>query len=81
MSDSTYHELFPLGADDAQYRKLTGDHVSVGGFEGRRIVKVMPEALTLLSAEAFADSAHLLRPGHLASLRAILEDPDASSND
>jgi len=81
MSDSTYHELFPLGADDAPYRKLTGDHVSVGGFEGRRIVKVMPEALTLLSAQAFADSAHLLRPGHLASLRAILKDPEASSND
>ncbi len=69
MSDSSYHELFPLGADDAPYRKLTSDHVSVGDFEGRRIVKVMPEALTLLAAQAFADSAHLLRPGHLASLR------------
>ncbi len=81
MSDTTYHELFPLGADDAPYRKLTGDHVGLGDFEGRRIVKVEPEALTLLAAQAFADSAHLLRPGHLASLRAILDDPAASSND
>ena len=81
MSESTYRELFPLGADQAPYRKLTGDHVSIGDFEGRRIVKVMPEALTLLAAQAFADSAHLLRPGHLASLRAILDDPEASSND
>ena len=80
-SESTYRELFPLGADQAPYRKLTGDHVSIGDFEGRRIVKVMPEALTLLAAQAFADSAHLLRPGHLASLRAILDDPEASSND
>jgi fumarate hydratase, class I len=80
-SESTYRELFPLGADEAPYRKLTGDHVSIGDFEGRRIVKVMPEALTLLAAQAFADSAHLLRPGHLASLRAILDDPEASSND
>ena len=80
-SESTYRELLPLGADQAPYRKLTGDHVSIGDFEGRRIVKVMPEALTLLAAQAFADSAHLLRPGHLASLRAILEDPEASSND
>src|SRR6202171_4639352 len=81
MSEAAYHELFPLGADDAPYRKLTGDHVSVGGFEGRRIVKVAPEALILLAAEAFADSAHLLRPGHLAQLRAILDDPEASAND
>src|SRR6267143_1103665 len=81
MSDAAYHELFPLGADDAPYRRLTGDHVSVGGFEGRRIVKVAPEALTLLAAQAFIDSAHLLRPGHLAQLRANLDDPEASAND
>ena len=81
MSDAAYHELFPLGADDAPYRKLTGDHVSVGSFEGRRIVKVAAEALTLLAAQAFIDSAHLLRPGHLAQLRAILDDPEASAND
>ena len=76
-----YHELFPLGGDDAPYRKLTGDHVSVGAFEGRRVVKVASDALTLLAAQAFADSAHLLRPGHLAQLRAILDDPEASAND
>src|ERR1700758_376358 len=81
MSNAAYHELFPLGADDPPYRRLTGDHVSVSAFEGRRIVKVAPAALTLLSARAFADSAHLLRPGHLAQLRAILDDPEASAND
>ena len=76
MSDAAYHELFPLGADDAPYRKLTGDYVSHGAFEGRRIVKVADEALTLLARQAFIDSAHLLRPGHLAQLRAILDDPE-----
>jgi fumarate hydratase class I len=81
MSDAAYHELFPLGADDAPYRKLTGDYVSLGTFEGRRIVKVDGEALTLLAHQAFIDSAHLLRPGHLAQLRAILDDPEASAND
>ena len=81
MSDAAYHELFPLGADDAPYRKLTGDYVSLGTFEGRRIVKVAGEALTLLARQAFIDSAHLLRPGHLAQLRAILDDPEASAND
>ena len=81
MSDAAYHELFPLGADDAPYRKLTGDYVSLGTFEGRPIVKVACEALTLLARQAFIDSAHLLRPGHLAQLRAILDDPEASAND
>ena len=81
MSDFAYHELFPTGVDEAPYRRLTGDYVSVSNFEGRRIVKIAPEALTLLASQAFVDSAHLLRPGHLAQLRAILDDPDASPND
>src|SRR6201982_1980784 len=81
MNDAAYHELFPLGADDAPYRKLTGDYVSLGEFEGRRVVKVPSEGLTLIARQAFIDSAHLLRPGHLAQLRAILDDPEASAND
>src|SRR5215472_108469 len=81
MSDPLYHELFPLGADDAPYRKLTGDHVTIGAFEGHRILKIAPPALTMLAGEAFVDCAHLLRPGHLAQLRAILDDPEASAND
>ena len=40
MSDAAYHELFPLGADEAPYRQLTTDHVSAGSFDGRRIVKI-----------------------------------------
>src|SRR6201997_2339170 len=81
MSDVAYHELFPLGPDDAPYRKLTGDHVSTGVFEGQRVVKVAPEALTMLANQAFIDCSHLLRPEHLASLAAILDDPEASAND
>src|SRR5438128_1738038 len=81
MSDAGYHELFPLGADSAPYRKLTADHVAAGAFEGRPIVKVEPAALSLLAHQAFIDCAHLLRPGHLAQLRAILDDPQASGND
>ena len=81
MSEVAYHELFPLGPDDAPYRKLTGDHVSTGMFEGQRVVKIAPTALTLLARDAYVDCQHLLRPGHLAQLRAILDDPEASSND
>ena len=81
MSNADFHELFPLGHDETPYRKLTGDYVAPASFDGERVVKVAPEALTLLAREAFVDCQHLLRPGHLAGLRAILDDPEASAND
>src|SRR5579864_5234277 len=81
MSALDFHELFPLGEDDTPYKKLTGDYVGSAKFDGERVVKVQPEALTLLSQQAFIDCAHLLRPAHLKSLAAILDDPEASSND
>src|SRR5437773_2752153 len=81
MSDAAFHELFPLGQDDAPYKKLTGDHVGLGAFDGERVVKIAPKALTLLARQAFVDCQHLLRPGHLAQLRTILDDPGASAND
>ena len=73
--------LLPLGADDTPYRLLTTDHVSTFEAGGRRFLQVEPEALTLLTSRAMLDIAHLLRPGHLAQLRAILDDPEASPND
>src|SRR4029453_13805796 len=48
---------------------------------GRRFLEVAPALLPLLTAEAMRDIAHFLRPGHLAQLRAILDDPEASHND
>ena len=81
MNDYAYHELLPLGKDETPYRLLTTDHVSVVEFEGREILKVAPEGLTLLADQAIRDSAHLLRPSHLAQVRKILDDPEASDND
>jgi fumarate hydratase, class I len=73
--------LFPLSKDTTTYRKITSDYVSVSSFEGEEVLKVEPEGLRLLAETAFADINHLLRPGHLAQLRAILDDPEASAND
>ena len=42
------------------------------------VLTVEPEALTMLTAAAFHDISHLLRPGHLAQLRSILDDGEAS---
>ncbi|MGH6980230.1 MAG: fumarate hydratase, partial [Stellaceae bacterium] len=81
MSDFTFHDLFDLGADATPYRKLSGDHVATASFAGETMVRVAPEALTLLAAEAYRDCQHLLRPGHLQQLRNILDDPEASDND
>src|SRR5665213_407103 len=81
MADPAFHELFPLGADETPYRKLTSDYIGTADFGGRRVVTVELPALTQLAREAFIDSAHLLRPGHLRQLRAILDDSEASPND
>jgi fumarate hydratase class I len=48
---------------------------------GRTFLRVAPEALRLLAAEAMHDISHYLRPAHLAQLRRILDDPEASPND
>ncbi len=81
MTDAAFHEMFPLHDDATPYRKLTGDFVSETKFDGTSVLKVDPRALTMLTAEAFRDCSHLLRPAHLTQLRKILDDPEASDND
>jgi fumarate hydratase class I len=76
-----YEELLPIGHDETPYRLVTSEHVSTFEARGKTFLHVEPEALTLLTHEAMRDVAHLLRPGHLAQLRRILDDPEASSND
>jgi len=81
MTAFDFTEMFPLGPDTTEFRKLTSDHVSVANLGGREVVCVQPEGLTLLAEQAFRDISHLLRPSHLQQLRTILDDPDASAND
>jgi len=81
VPDFTFSELLPLGPDETAYRSLTTEGVRVVEGAGRRFLEVDGEALTLLARTAMRDIAHLLRPGHLAQLRRILDDPDASPND
>ncbi|WP_208027329.1 fumarate hydratase [Rhabdothermincola sediminis] len=81
MSEFAYEELFQLGPDPTPYRLITTEGVSEVEVEGHRFVRVEPSVLTRLTREAMWDIAHYLRPGHLAQLVAILEDPEASGND
>ena len=82
MAEFAYSELLPKGPDTTtEYRLLTTDYVSPVTLGDRQFLQVDPEGIRLLTSEAMRDIAHLLRPGHLAQLAAILEDPEASPND
>ncbi|MFF0543908.1 fumarate hydratase [Nocardia thailandica] len=76
-----YSDLLPIGADDTPYRLLTTEGVSTFEANGRTFLQVEPEALRLLTETAIHDISHYLRPAHLAQLRKIIDDPEASGND
>ncbi|MAB91440.1 MAG: fumarate hydratase [Planctomycetes bacterium] len=77
MAAFEYHPIVQRGPDTTEYRSLTSDHVTVEG----DVLRVEPAALELLAFHAFDDITHLLRSDHLAQLRKILDDPEASNND
>src|SRR5690242_9525674 len=81
MPDFEYTDLLPLGEDTTPYRLITSEGVSTVEAGGRTFLQVEPEALRRLAAEAMHDISHYLRPAHLAQLRRILDDPEASPND
>mgnify|MGYP003585782822 CR=1 FL=1 len=81
MAEFSYSPLLPLGKDTTEYRLLTDAGVRVIEAAGREFLHVEPEALRTLAFHAIADIQHLLRPGHLRQLRAIIDDPEASPND
>jgi fumarate hydratase class I len=76
-----YSDLLPLGADDTPYRLVTTEGVSTFEADGQTFLRVSPEAIRRLTAEAMHDIAHYLRPAHLAQLRRIIDDPESSGND
>ena len=81
MSDFAYVDPLPLGPDTTPYRLVTTEGIRTIESGGRTFLDVDPEVLRLLTVEAIRDISHLLRPGHLAQLRTILDDPEASAND
>ncbi len=76
-----YQDPFPLGKDETAYRLLSKEGISTATFEGREMLKVAPEALAFLAAQALRDCSFLLRTKHLEQVAAILKDPEASEND
>ncbi len=81
MPEFSYTDLLPLGPDTTEYRLVSDAGVEPRRAFDREFLDVDPQALTLLTAQAMQDIAHLLRPAHLRQLRSILDDPEASPND
>ena len=81
MAEFAYQDPFPLAGDSTTYRHLSSEHVSVGDFEGKEILKVDAEALSVLAREAMREVSFLLRAKHLEQVAAVLDDPEASPND
>ena len=76
-----YQDPFPLGKDETEYALLSSEYVEESEFDGKPILKVNPEALTLIAQAGMRDIAFFLRAEHLELVSAILEDPEASDND
>jgi fumarate hydratase class I len=81
MADFSYRELVEVAHHDVPWRRLDGHRVETARFGDAEMLRVSPEAISDLAFNAFSDIAHLLRPGHLRQLRAILDDREASAND
>ncbi|HHU39576.1 MAG TPA: fumarate hydratase [Propionibacterium sp.] len=82
MAEFLYEDMLPIGADETPYRLVTKEGIeTVEGPDGRQFLKIAPEVFEKLSEVAMHDIAHYLRPAHLAQLRKIMDDPEASDND
>lgn len=83
MVEFKYAPMFQLGEDRTEYYKIPGSEmlVSEGEFEGHIILKVSPEALTIMANTAFRDVSFMLRRSHNEQVAKILSDPEASEND
>ncbi len=82
MAEFLYEDMLPIGDDETPYRLVTKEGIeTVEGPDGRRFLKIAPEVFEKLAEVAMHDIAHYLRPAHLAQLRRIMDDPEASDND
>ena len=80
-----YSDLLPIDHEkqehETPYRLVTSEGVSTVEVDGQTFLRVEPEAIRRLTYEAIHDIQHYLRPAHLAQLRKIIDDPEASGND
>lgn len=76
-----YQPMFPMSKDNTEYYHLTSEYVKVEKFNGKDMLVIDPEALTVMARQAIHDNAFMLRREHNAMVAKILHDPEASEND
>lgn len=81
MADFIYGKPYQHGRDTTKYRLLTKDFVKLVETDCGKVLKVEPQALTLLAREAVYDLSFFLRTSHLKKLRRIIDDPESTDND
>ena len=75
-----YEATVQHGEDKTEYVNLGKDGISVAEFEGKKILKVAPEALTKIAQAAFEEVSFRLRPAHTQKVAKILQDPEAQQD-
>ena len=73
MVDFEYQEMFPLGDDTTEYRRLTQEHVSIGSFEDDRVLKIDADALRLLLKHSADLSEEAMQVERFVLFRGFLE--------
>ena len=81
MPDFKFTEILPTKPADPQFRLITKEGISVTKLGDRTFLNVEPQVLEQIAFEAIHDISHYLRSDHLAQLRSIIDDPEASPND
>lgn len=81
MPDFKFTEILPTKPADPQFRLITKEGISVTKLGDRTFLNVEPQVLEQVAFEAIHDISHYLRSDHLAQLRSIIDDPEASPND
>ena len=81
MPEFHHTDVLPLGPDDTTFRLLDLPPGRVVEAAGRTFLEIAPSTITALVRESVRDIQHMLRPSHLAQLRSIVDDPEASPND
>jgi len=76
-----WQDPFLQDKDGTEYKLISDQHIMVTKLDGEDVIKVAPDALTLLARQAFYEASFFLRSAHLQQVASILNDPQASSND
>ena len=72
-----WQEPFLQNKDGTEYTLISDQHITVTELDGEEVIKIAPEALTLLARQAFYEASFFLRSAHLQQVASILNDPQA----